>query len=193
LRAKVYDGAVVPVARAPVYPLLSWEPVPMRSFIRHALPAAVLALPLSALAAEPVVPADPAAPAIAKKEAKGEAPAKHAKDLEKTKQAAAENITVVSVEGMMCAACQAKVKAALEKVDGVKHVKAVSAAGKAYVSLKPKAELTQDAAVKALAELKEFKVTGVAKAKIEKSEKPEKGGSAPAAAKKMQALKEDNN
>ena len=165
----------------------------MRSFIRHALPAAVLALPLSALAAEPVVPADPAAPAIAKKEAKGEAPAKHAKDLEKTKQAAAENITVVSVEGMMCAACQAKVKAALEKVDGVKHVKAVSAAGKAYVSLKPKAELTQDAAVKALAELKEFKVTGVAKAKSEKSEKPEKGGSAPAAAKKMQALKEDNN
>lgn len=90
-----------------------------------------------------------------KTEAKADAPKSEKKEI--------KNGYMVKVEGMMCAACEAKVKKALEGVEGVKKVKACHKAGAACVEMEDKKELTKDAAEKALAGLKDFKVTGVEK------------------------------
>lgn len=134
----------------------------MLKIVKSVLLAAVFAMPLAAYAQEAALGADtPAAAAPAP-----DAPVKHVKKAKKEvkkDKSASKNVVAVSVTGMHCPACSAKVKAALEKVEGVEKAEVCYKSGKARVTLKSKATLTKGEAEKALADLKGFKVTGVEK------------------------------
>ncbi len=127
----------------------------MLKLIKSALLAAALLAPTAATVAQ-AAPA--AAPAAAPEKAKCD------KD-------ACKNAYEVKVTGMMCAACEAKVKKAFEGVEGVKSAKACHKGGTVSVMMEDKKELTKEAAEKALVNLKEFKVTDVEKCKAKKCKK----------------------
>lgn len=96
---------------------------------------------------------------------------KDAKKCDKDGKECAKAGFIVSVEGMTCPACEAKVKKALEGVKGVKSAKACHKAGKACVVMADeKGALSKEDAEKALAGT-DFKVTAVAKCEAGKCEK----------------------
>ena len=64
----------------------------------------------------------------------------------------------LSVEGMMCMHCEARVRKALEAVDGVKEAKVSHETGKAVVEL---AKPVADAVLTKAVEDQDYKVTGV--------------------------------
>ena len=64
----------------------------------------------------------------------------------------------LNIEGMMCGHCEARVKKALEAVDGVAKAVASHKAGTAVVEL---AKPVDDAVLKAAVEAQDYTVTGV--------------------------------
>ena len=64
----------------------------------------------------------------------------------------------LDVEGMICEHCEARVKKALEAVDGVESASADHNAGKAVVVL---TEDVDDAVLKKAVEDQDYKVTGI--------------------------------
>ncbi len=64
----------------------------------------------------------------------------------------------LKIEGMMCAHCEAKVKKALEAIDGVREAQVDHSAGTAVVSLEAEVSETQ---LKEAVEAKKFKVLSI--------------------------------